>query len=205
MFLEGERWEGAIQNLKEFYGFNDDLPVHCLMCRSEGTCPRIYLISETAQKILRYDENKCIRIVNMGLRLFGKHSFKDAICPYRINSEGLGPLMIYTNKKRCIEITMAELRILLTEQHPHFFHFSESTQERLKAMEIGGLWFAVDANEYGMKKPLLLSGWRGKVSTHLLSNTTEARLLKALFLPPQQAKDIPPTSETQASDIKQEN
>lgn len=46
---------------------------------------------------------------------------------------------------------MAELRILLTEQHPHFFHFSESTQERLKAMEIGGLWFAVDANEYGMK------------------------------------------------------
>ena len=55
------------------------------------------------------------------------------------------------SKKRCIEIKMSELRILLTEQHPHFFHFEESTQESLKAMEIGGLWYAVDATEYGMK------------------------------------------------------
>ena len=49
-------------------------------------------------------------------------------------------------------------------------------------------------------EPALLSGWRGKISTHLLSSKTEKNLLKYLFLEEETKKE----SEASKSTVTEE-
>ena len=123
-----------------YYDIKDSFPFKQLFVRSEGSCPRIYLVSKSTQQIFEADRDtkrlsvlpsllpssspplsssshpsshptfvssiNCNykKVISMGLRLFGSHSYNDALCPYRLNVEGL--LSLYPFMKFFFQINI---------------------------------------------------------------------------------------------------
>jgi len=169
------------ENLREFYGITKEFPISQLMIRSQKS-PKIYYISEAVRDLLEADQEKgLLQIVNSGLKLFNKHDVKQIGCPYRICQEGL-PWLFPFITKRIVEITEKDFVNLLSNKDPFLHTFSKETRDSLEPLEQGCLVFKLKASS----KPwagLAASGWRGKVSCHLLIPKAEVLALQKFLLP----------------------
>jgi hypothetical protein len=183
----------AFENIKQHYGLRDDFPVSNFIVRSENS-PKIYLVSPSVSEILNNDERKVIRVINTGIKTFMKHDAKDLTydCQYRICQEGLNAILPFVSK-RIVTITEADFMILLTTKDPFIKLFSESVKNTLNSLSSGSLIFMVDPTCNKKWAGMASTGWKGKVSCHLLLPKEEIAALKNLW-------NIANPSETKPSD-----
>jgi len=183
-FLEVDmtQYGDLIKELVKFYGINDSFKLDHLLVRSEGSKPNMYYLSDGAYDLLKADHLRRVRIINMGLKVFTTHSYRDSTIAYRISFEGIHHLARFLSRKRFLPIKMADLIVLLETAYPKFLSFTEDTREQMQKLESGGVIFELDLSEYGCGKALY-TGWKGLRSGHLLVSKLDTRAIKQLFAP----------------------
>ncbi|KAG1701200.1 tRNA (cytosine(34)-C(5))-methyltransferase [Nymphon striatum] len=137
--------------LKNFYEM-EDFPDSQLLTRCEtGKKRNIYFVSNITKNILQNNDKK-IKIINSGLRLFCRSDNKGTACEFRVTQEGVSTIMSFV-KTRIIEITKEDLTHLLTTEYPPMEKMCAETRER--------------ADKFGFNGDKLkfeLCAWKGKAS-----------------------------------------
>ncbi|KAG1701199.1 tRNA (cytosine(34)-C(5))-methyltransferase [Nymphon striatum] len=114
--------------LKNFYEM-EDFPDSQLLTRCEtGKKRNIYFVSNITKNILQNNDKK-IKIINSGLRLFCRSDNKGTACEFRVTQEGVSTIMSFV-KTRIIEITKEDLTHLLTTEYPPMEKMCAETRER---------------------------------------------------------------------------
>jgi len=176
-----ENFTDAMDRIKEFYGLLPNFPHDQLFTRSEKS-PKIYFVSEAIRDVLNSDKNGRLNVINTGLRLFHKHSAPGCRCDFRMGGEGLPLLWRYMEPKRLLQLSQADLKILLTStQEPRFTEFSESAQKQFAELENGCYGAKIDVEIPGAKTQLVVPCWRGKNRTSLLISKNDQSSLRVLL------------------------
>jgi len=168
----------ALKQLKTEFGIKDDFPISQLFSRSEKS-PIMYFVSPGVKELFVNDKQDRLLVINMGIKMFIKHHVTDSKCPYRLSQEGMPWLFPYITK-RIITITEKDFDILLTTKDPFFSTFTDSVQRGLQALDQGPVVFVLDPKCKRKAAGMALSGWRGKVSCHLLVQKSEISVLSEL-------------------------
>lgn len=104
------------------YGISPQFPRDRFMVRNAEGRPAktIYYTSALGRDILVENEGSGIKFVHCGVKIFVKQDVqREGICPWRIQSEGLGMLEAWISKERVVKLYQKEpLRRLLIEMFP---------------------------------------------------------------------------------------
>ncbi|KAI8379664.1 S-adenosyl-L-methionine-dependent methyltransferase [Radiomyces spectabilis] len=174
-----------IDEIREFYGLDPEFPRDQFLLRSEDNAKNrsIYFISKAVKAVLEAHDFERLHTVNTGVRLFVRQgSQMEGGSPFRLTSEGLPMLENVISDRRCVDITVDELKTLLTEAFPKLEEFSEATRTKLQSMDLGCCIFHVDMSKAETQipdfhMPLSMPVWRGKASLNVLLNKQDKRSL----------------------------
>lgn len=163
----------VVHSISEFYGLSANFPASQLYVRSEKTPPKqFYFLSSGVHKLFEAAEQteRPLRVVNMGVKMFAQHKGHGT---YRLSQMGLKWILPYVTK-RIVQISEDDLLTLLESTDPFFNTFSAGVQAALSDLNEGGVVFVVDRDcKTKCLAGMPFSGWRGKVSAHLLVPKTE--------------------------------
>ncbi|KAG0167013.1 tRNA (cytosine(34)-C(5))-methyltransferase [Apophysomyces sp. BC1034] len=174
-----------ISEIRDFYEMDPSFPTDQYLLRSEETAKNrsLYFVSKAVKSILEANDVDRLHIVNTGVRLFVRQgSLLEGGSPFRLTSEGLPLLEQVISDRRCVRISYAELKTLLTEAFPKLEEFESSTTSQLEKMEYGCCIFHVDLPANGDHTPgwassMTMPVWRGKASVNVLLNKQDKRSL----------------------------
>ncbi|KAG3092669.1 hypothetical protein PI124_g17122 [Phytophthora idaei] len=144
------------QQLRDFYGLEDETLKGRFWCRSDTAATVNYVDKEISDVCLGGD---ALDIVNTGLKVFTKVTERGEVF-YRPSEESLGFFDDFFTKRR-LDIPLADFSSLLqnAEQHVAFDTLSSALQKALDGMPIGPAVVRVQANEQ-----VRMNIWVGKGS-----------------------------------------
>lgn len=169
--------------LKAFFELSDDLPIDQLVKHANGF-HKLYLVSRAAALLLDHDYLHRLRVKTVGVRVFESSSnAQGSPCEYRLTQDGIAAMYPFLGPKRLVNVTAHDLKLLFTAKDPVFDDFAPATREKLVQMELGSVAFSYFAPMGPSLPPhhILLVGWRGKVSTHILVKPNEIPSFVAAF------------------------
>ncbi|XP_013780179.1 tRNA (cytosine(34)-C(5))-methyltransferase-like [Limulus polyphemus] len=162
LFFRGD--ENAWNEVKDFYNLKPTFPYAQLLSRCQlGKMRNIYFVSEAAKQIVENNSGH-VKIVNTGVKVFSRIDNKDTKCGFRLCQEGIPTIMPFV-QSRCLRVCLEDLKVLLTEEYPLCFQFSEETQKTVQDIDVGCVALIHTANKGTEEEfSIELCGWRGKTS-----------------------------------------
>ncbi|KAH7462513.1 hypothetical protein KRP22_004934 [Phytophthora ramorum] len=144
------------QQLRDFYGLQDETLKERFWCRSDTAATVNYVDREISDACLG---GAALDIVNTGLKVFTKVTERGEVF-YRPSEESLGFFDDFFTKRR-LDIPIADLSSLLqnAEQHVAFETLSSDLQKSLEGMSLGPAVVRVQAHEH-----VRINIWVGKGS-----------------------------------------
>ncbi|KAJ2660793.1 tRNA (cytosine-5-)-methyltransferase ncl1 [Coemansia sp. RSA 1200] len=132
VFLDAKGSE--LDAILEFYGISDTISRNGFLSRIEnGDFRSVYYVSNSVRNILE-QAGRRLRVVNTGIKVFGRNSVKGAGCAFRLVCEGVPLLLPHLAEKYVLEASFGDLKTLLNEINPLFTALSAENQERIKAV-----------------------------------------------------------------------
>eukprot|EP01116_Phalansterium_solitarium_P013353 TRINITY_DN30728_c0_g1_i1.p1 TRINITY_DN30728_c0_g1~~TRINITY_DN30728_c0_g1_i1.p1 ORF type:complete len:768 (-),score=228.60 TRINITY_DN30728_c0_g1_i1:186-2489(-) len=182
----------VVDKIRTFYGLSAEFPADRLMIRSENKdklSMKTYYVADTLRRYVLSDDRDMLRTVSLGVKVLHRHEAKGVSCDYRLCQEGIRWLLPYMNK-RVIAVTEADITTLLTNHDPMVSVFSDNARKLLAELhfEQGCITFVLTDSGHRFDG-MVLVGWRGKQSCHLLVAKNEQTSLRDLFGIPQ--PDLP--------------
>ncbi|KAJ2616958.1 tRNA (cytosine-5-)-methyltransferase ncl1 [Coemansia sp. RSA 1365] len=127
--------EGELKTIFDFYGIKDSVPQRGFLSRIENERFRsVYYVADSVRQLMELGGQR-LRVVNTGIRVFGRNCVKDAGCEFRLVCEGVSQLMPYLADKYIVDVAFRDLKVLLESVNPLFTELSEECQMRIKAVE----------------------------------------------------------------------
>ncbi|KFD69693.1 hypothetical protein M514_10635 [Trichuris suis] len=193
-FVFIEKSDDTTASITDFYGMKggfDHLP---LLVRSSDVSKKanIYLVNNAAKSFITHNEDR-IKIINAGLRIFGRSSAKAEACTFRLAQEGVHFLFPMITR-RVVTITVPDLtKLLKTNENCLLKELSEDLQSALLPYGEGSIVFNCLMGELN----IIVTGWRGKVSVVLyLDKETK---LHYLYLLGEEGEESEPSTEGDSS------
>ncbi|KAJ2510346.1 tRNA (cytosine-5-)-methyltransferase ncl1 [Coemansia sp. RSA 1939] len=132
VFLDAKGSE--LDAILEFYGIGDTISRNGFLSRIEnGDFRSVYYVSNSVRNILE-QAGRRLRVVNTGIKVFGRNSVKGAGCAFRLVCEGVPLLLPHLAERYVLEASFGDLKTLLNEINPLFTALSPENQERIKAV-----------------------------------------------------------------------
>ena len=168
-----------VQDHYQMKGF----PLDQFLVRSiEGKNRSIYFVSTGVRQLIENPRNQTLKIVNTGIKAFGKSSLTGALngedscvqnfCSLRLHAEILPFLMPFIDQARVFFITKDDLLVALSEEYPYFNKFSPPLAASLESATYGGCVFKYSSDQ-DSKQILHFSIWRARTSVNVLLNMQE--------------------------------
>lgn len=183
-FLDSENEQ--LQKCWKFYEVDDKFPRNtCLVRNATGEASRsIYYVSPSIAQILRIEQQK-LKLIHAGIKIFSAQRKDHELCPWRIQTEGLGLLSKHLGPSRKLVSNMDTLKLLLTMAYPLIAQLEQSGFDKefckeLVAMPEGCLYLHIERD--GNLENLIVPLWRGKANVNLMVNKHDTQeLLMRLF------------------------
>lgn len=163
----------------KFYEIDDGFPRDtCLVRNATGEASRsIYYVSPSIAEILQIIPQK-LKLIHAGIKLFSAQRKDHDLCPWRIQTEGLGLLTKHLGPSRKLVSNMEALKLLLTIAYPLIAQlkaagFDEKFREDLSNMTEGCLYMHVKRND-GLEE-LIVPLWKGKANVNLMVNKQDTQ------------------------------
>ncbi|XP_025831685.1 tRNA (cytosine(34)-C(5))-methyltransferase [Agrilus planipennis] len=151
-------------DIKSYYDISDKFDPKGLLTRCHtGKKKNIYLTSIPMRELVLKNQ-KNIKFINTGVRLFVRSDNRNMTCAFRLAQEGLESVFNLIGPKRKIQITKVDLVKLLLNNDPNnptpTTTLTEPLQEQLKDLAPGSCVLIYTDNEND-HLTLHISGWRG--------------------------------------------
>ncbi|KAJ2433535.1 tRNA (cytosine-5-)-methyltransferase ncl1, partial [Coemansia sp. RSA 2440] len=115
----------------DYYGIKESMLGRGFLSRMEnGMFRTVYYVADSVRQIMDYAGSR-LRVVNTGIKVFGRSSVKEAGCAYRLVCEGVPQLLPHLGDKYVIEVPFADLKTLIEHVNPLLSLMSEETQRRV--------------------------------------------------------------------------
>ncbi|KAJ2318308.1 tRNA (cytosine-5-)-methyltransferase ncl1 [Coemansia sp. RSA 2611] len=119
----------------DYYGIKDSMSRNGFLSRMENDAFRsVYHVADSVRQLMELAGQR-LRIVNTGIKVFGRSSVKEAGCAYRLVCEGVAQLLPHLGDQYAIEMSFHDLRVLIENVNPLFTQLSEETQRRVKMVD----------------------------------------------------------------------
>ncbi|XP_048224301.1 RNA cytosine C(5)-methyltransferase NSUN2 [Perognathus longimembris pacificus] len=153
--------------IEKFYALDPSFPRMNLLTRTtEGKKRQLYMVSKELRNVLLNNSEK-MKVINTGIKVWCRNnSGEEFDCAFRLAQEGIYTLYPFINS-RIINISMEDVKILLTQENPFFRKLSSETYSQAKDLAKGSvvLKYEPDSARPGaLQCPIVLCGWRGKAS-----------------------------------------
>ncbi|KAJ2798432.1 tRNA (cytosine-5-)-methyltransferase ncl1 [Coemansia guatemalensis] len=127
--------EDELKTIFDFYGIKDSVPRCGFLSRIENERFRsVYYVADSVRQLMELGGQR-MRVVNTGIRVFGRNCVKDAGCEFRLVCEGVAQLMPHLADKYIVDVGFHDLKVLLESVNPLFTALSEECQMRIKAVD----------------------------------------------------------------------
>eukprot|EP00045_Choanoeca_perplexa_P011944 m.128322 g.128322 ORF g.128322 m.128322 type:complete len:774 (-) comp15824_c0_seq8:34-2355(-) len=186
LMYKGEHHKPLVELLSDFYGLAPEFPWKLMMARGSGERQRnLYVISELSRQILERNEDRDIKIINMGVKVFTRTDSTSNTCAYRLCQSGIDVLLPYMTK-RVLKASPADVFKILREDAPHFEDLAPELCEGLLALDDGAVALVCDEglpslSGQPLKCPVHICAWRGRKTLRCLV-TKQERLHYELLL-----------------------
>ncbi|KAJ2551676.1 tRNA (cytosine-5-)-methyltransferase ncl1 [Coemansia sp. RSA 1933] len=132
VFLDAK--ESELKTILDYYGIRDTISRNGFLTRIEnGDFRTVYYVSESVRSMLELSGQR-LRVVNTGIKVFGRNCVKAAGCAFRLVCEGVPLLLPHLADKFVVEASFADLKALLSDINPLFTALSPETQKRIEAI-----------------------------------------------------------------------
>ncbi|KAK9458358.1 S-adenosyl-L-methionine-dependent methyltransferase [Dipodascopsis uninucleata] len=184
----------SLDNCWSFYAIASSFPRNSLLVRNTTGEPLriIYYVHPTVRPIISLNDTK-VKFIHAGIKLFAYQKSLEAICPWRVQSEGINLLYSHidqeSNKKRVVTCNMNILEFLCKNSFPRFGEFEDKDfMRQITDLSEGCVFLEVknkdserDDTSYSQEK-LVFPMWRGRSSVNLmLPKQDTAELLLRFF------------------------
>lgn len=151
----------------KFYGLAPSFPKRNLLTRTqEGKKRQLYMVSKELRNVLLNNSEK-MKVINTGIKVLCRNNDGEQYgCAFRLAQEGIYTLYPFINA-RIIAVSMADIKVLLTQENPFFSKFSKTTQMQTKDLPMGSIVLKYDPDPElpdTLQCAIVLCGWRGKTS-----------------------------------------
>lgn len=199
----------VVKGIQEFYEISPRFPSDRFMVRNAAGEPTkaIYYTSKLVRDVLSSNENRNVKFVHGGVKMFMKQDSPSAeVCRWRIQSEGLPILQGYVGPERIVVLrTKDTLRTLLVEMFPRINddHWEKLNEvgERVRDMGMGCLVLRVepDGTDPDFSERMALPLWKSFQSLNLmLPKEDRSAMLLRIF------NDVSPLVNTVLNNRKKE-
>ncbi|KAJ1902546.1 tRNA (cytosine-5-)-methyltransferase ncl1 [Coemansia sp. IMI 209127] len=133
VFLDAK--ESELDTILDYYGIRDTISRSGFLSRIEKDDFRtVYYVSDSVRTMMELAKQR-LRVVNTGIKVFGRNCVKGAGCAFRLVCEGVPLLLPHLSEKYVLEASFGDLKALLSDINPLFTALSLETQERISAIE----------------------------------------------------------------------
>lgn len=189
----------VLERIYEFYGLSERFPRTCFMVRNAEALPvrAIYFTSHFAKRILEANEGRGVKFVHCGVKAFMKQDVQSPeVCPWRIQSEGLGIVAPWIGSDRIVHATKKEtVHALLKELFPKVGNTEsdkitmetegrksiDEIEHQVREMGMGCCILKVKKTEGEFDEDMILPLWKSRHSCNLMLPKDER---KYVLLPP---------------------
>jgi len=189
----------VLERIYEFYGLSERFPRTCFMVRNAEALPvrAIYFTSHFAKRILEANEGRGVKFVHCGVKAFMKQDVQSPeVCPWRIQSEGLGIVAPWIGSERIVYATKKEtVHALLKELFPKVGNTEsdkitmetegrksiDEIEHQVREMGMGCCILKVKKTEGEFDEDMILPLWKSRHSCNLMLPKDER---KYVLLPP---------------------
>jgi multisite-specific tRNA:(cytosine-C5)-methyltransferase len=189
----------VLERIYEFYGLSERFPRTCFMVRNAEALPvrAIYFTSHFAKRILEANEGRGVKFVHCGVKAFMKQDVQSPeVCPWRIQSEGLGIVAPWIGSERIVHATKKEtVHALLKELFPKVGNTEsdkitmetegrksiDEIEHQVREMGMGCCILKVKKTEGEFDEDMILPLWKSRHSCNLMLPKDER---KYVLLPP---------------------
>lgn len=124
------------------------------------------MVSKELRNVLLNNSEK-MKVINTGIKVLCRNNDGEQYgCAFRLAQEGIYTLYPFINA-RIIAVSMADIKVLLTQENPFFSKFSKTTQMQTKDLPMGSIVLKYDPDPElpdTLQCAIVLCGWRGKTS-----------------------------------------
>jgi len=139
-------------------------------------------MSDAVHDIVVDPRNQFLKLINVGLPVLMNQKPTMFGLQYRLAQEGI-PSFYPFIRSRAIEISLEDLKLLLSEGEPFTSKLGVSTQEKLRPVEPGPCLFVYkDSSNAAAVSELVCSGNRSSSSVRVQMKDSEKKLLHQLFV-----------------------
>lgn len=188
----------ALNECYNFYSISPDFPRESLLVRNASGDPMrsIYYVHPNVRPLITLNEKK-LKLLHAGVKLFTIQKTLDGVCPWRVQSDGLFLLYrhIADQENGRKSRTIVANKVFLLSLCKFTFHRIEQiadkeVQKQIEGISEGCMFLEVDLEDG--RKPVVYPMWRGKMSTNLmLAKQDTQELLMRVFKVQPQSKDVP--------------
>ncbi|KAJ1203524.1 hypothetical protein NDU88_007309 [Pleurodeles waltl] len=151
----------------KFYGLAPSFPQKNLLTRTqEGKKRQLYMVSKELRNVLLNNSEK-MKVINTGIKVLCRNNDGEQYgCAFRLAQEGIYTLYPFINA-RIVTVSVADIKVLLTQENPFFSKFSKTTQMHTKDLPMGSIVLKYDPDPEladTLQCAIVLCGWRGKTS-----------------------------------------
>uniref|UniRef100_F1KYX9 tRNA (cytosine(34)-C(5))-methyltransferase n=1 Tax=Ascaris suum TaxID=6253 RepID=F1KYX9_ASCSU len=152
---DDERWK----EIAEYYGILKTFPYKNLLGRTNEVDKKrtLYFVSDAVKEFLTCNQDK-VKVINAGLRMFGRVETKFKQCRFRMSQDGVRTILPFLTK-RVVEVDAEDLlKILLSnEEHENYPREKLKCNEKLDAIDLGSVVLVTTRN--GVKRAICT--WMG--------------------------------------------
>uniref|UniRef100_A0A914WL40 Uncharacterized protein n=1 Tax=Plectus sambesii TaxID=2011161 RepID=A0A914WL40_9BILA len=146
----------------EHYGLDETFPHQQLLGRTTEADNRrsLYFVNAAIKRVLQLNKDS-LKVINAGLRVFGRVEAKFTQCRFRLSQDGAPLLMPYMNKSRSLRVSPEDMyKVLISTQgQGQNCPCSElSVADQLESIDTGSvaMWTEIDGHR------MVMCTWRGK-------------------------------------------
>uniref|UniRef100_A0A915AC98 tRNA (cytosine(34)-C(5))-methyltransferase n=1 Tax=Parascaris univalens TaxID=6257 RepID=A0A915AC98_PARUN len=141
---DDERWK----EIAEYYGILNSFPYKNLLGRTNEVDKKrtLYFVSDAVKEFLICNQDK-VKVINAGLRMFGRVETKFKQCRFRMSQDGVRTILPFLTK-RVVEVDAEDLlKILLSnEEHENYPREKLKCNEKLDAIDFGSVVLVTTRN-----------------------------------------------------------
>eukprot|EP00123_Amoebidium_parasiticum_P015399 comp22951_c0_seq1/m.36408 comp22951_c0_seq1/g.36408 ORF comp22951_c0_seq1/g.36408 comp22951_c0_seq1/m.36408 type:complete len:790 (-) comp22951_c0_seq1:743-3112(-) len=190
--------QSMLDPIVDYYKLPADFPTQQLLVRTtEGKGRFIYLVSKAVCDLIMGNQDLGLRIINTGIKVFGRSEAEGVDVEFRLQQEGiqaLGPFV----KERTVKARFKDVVLLMAEQDGvKFEDLSEDLQMKLHTIGSGSIvlhfnpkdpW--TDAEGCHTEEELLLCMWVGRRGIRPMVSMKECRSTLQIMLGSKKAEEI---------------
>ncbi|XP_055965027.1 RNA cytosine C(5)-methyltransferase NSUN2 isoform X1 [Sorex fumeus] len=120
--------------IQKFYALDPSFPRMNLLTRTtEGKKRQLYMVSKELRNVLLNNSEK-MKVINTGIKVWCRNnSGEEFDCAFRLAQEGIYTLYPFINS-RIINVSIEDVKVLLTQENPFFRKLSSETHRQAKEM-----------------------------------------------------------------------